>query len=121
MRFPMTTLAFATALLATSAFAQGVTMKEEKPGLLKRAKVTAADATATAQARVPKGKIVSAEIEEENGKLLFSFDIRTDGKKGIDEVNVDAVTGKVLNVHHETPRDESKERAADKAAVRKKP
>ena len=121
MRVLTTVLAMAAMLVAASAFAQGVTMKEEKPGLLKRAKVTAADATATAQASVPKGKIITAEIEEENGRLLFSFDIRTDGKKGIDEVNVDALTGKVLDVHHETPRAEAKEKAADKAAGKKKP
>ena len=108
------TLAMATMLMAAPAFAQGVPMKEEKPGLLKKAKVTADAATAAAQAKVPKGKIASAEIEEENGKLLFSFDIRTAGKSGIDEVNVDALTGKVLGVQHETPKDEAREKAADK-------
>jgi uncharacterized membrane protein YkoI len=100
-------------LAAGPAYPKGVAMKEEHPGMLKKAKITAADATTTAMASVPRGKIVSAEIEEENGKLLFSFDIRTDGKTGIDEVNVDAVTGKVLSVQHETPKDEAKEKAAD--------
>lgn len=106
-------LAMATMLMAAPVFAQGVPMKEEKPGLLKRAKVTADAATAAAQAKVPKGKIASAEIEEENGKLIYSFDVKTKGKTGIDEVNVDAITGKV-SVQHETPRDEARERAADK-------
>ncbi len=101
-------------IISTSAFALEVKVKEDKPGLLQRAKITAAVATATAQSKVPKGKIVSAEIEEEDGKLIFSFDFRTKGKTGIDEVAVDAMTGKVLNVQHETPKDEAKERAADR-------
>jgi uncharacterized membrane protein YkoI len=108
------TTVFALALLAGPAYAKGVKMKEERPGLLKKAKVTAAAATTTAQAKVPGGKIVSAEIEEENGKLLFSFDVKTDGKAGIDEVNVDAIDGTVLSVQHETPKDEARERATDK-------
>jgi hypothetical protein len=62
----------------------------------------------------PKGRIVSAEIEEESGKLIFSFDIRTDGKTGIDEVNV-ALTGRVLDVQHESPKDETQEKAKDQA------
>ena len=63
---------------------------------------------------MPGGKIVSAEIEEEKGKLLFSFDVKTAGKSGIDEVNVDALDGTVLSVQHETPRDEARERVTDK-------
>ena len=114
MRTSATAMALATMLLAAPAFADGASMKEEKPGLLKRAKVTPDAATAAAQAKVPKGKIVSAEIEEEDGKLIYSFDIRTKGRSGIDEVNVDAITGAVLGVQHETPKDEAREKAADK-------
>ncbi len=106
-------------LTAVPMFAQPVTMKEEKPGLLKLAKITPAAATATAQAKVPTGKIESAEIEEEDGKLLYSFDIKIPGKSGIEEVAVDANTGKVLNVEHETPKAQAKEAADDKAKAAK--
>ena len=119
MRIPATALTIATLLLTAPAFADGVSMKEEKPGLLKKAKVSPDAATAAAQAKVPKGKVVSAEIEEEGGKLIYSFDIKTKGKSGIDEVNVDAITGSVLGVQHETPRDEAKEKAADKKRAAK--
>ena len=102
--------AFAAAPLAAQ-----VKVKEEKAGLLKMATVTPEAATATAQAKVPKGKIQSAEIEQEDGKLIYSFDIKTAGKSGIDEVNVDAKTGAVLGVEHETPATEAKEAKADKA------
>ena len=95
------------------AMGSDVTVKEEKPGLLAKAKVTADVATATAHARFPKAKLASAEIEEENGKLIYSFDFKTEGKSGIDEVNVDAISGEVLAVEHESPKAEAKEKAAD--------
>jgi uncharacterized membrane protein YkoI len=114
MRLPIiAAAAAATMILSMNAHAQDTAMKEAKPGLLQKAKVSPEAATAAAQARVPKGKIVSAEIEVEHGKLLYSFDIRTEGKSGIDEVNVDAISGKVLGVQHETPKDEARETTAD--------
>jgi uncharacterized membrane protein YkoI len=112
MRIP-TLVAMAAMLVAGAAFAHSATMTEAAPGLLKRARITPDAATATAQAKVPKGKIESAEIEDENGRLIYSFDINTAGKSGIDEVNVDAHTGKVVSVAHETPRQEANEKAAD--------
>lgn len=55
------------------------------------------------------GKIESAELEKEKGKLVYSFDIRT--KRGvIKEVWVDAYTGKVLSVKTESKAEERKEK-----------
>ena len=107
--------------IATSALgAQGVKVNEEKAGLLKKAKITAEAATATAQALLPKAKLTSAEIEEENGKLIYSFDFTTAGKTGIDEVNIDAMTGtQVGKIEHEMPASERKEAAADSAKAKK--
>lgn len=105
---------------AVPLLAQGVTVKEEKPGLMKRAKVSAEVATAAALARVPGGKVEKAELEEEKGKLIYSFDIKLAGKAGIEEVAVDAVSGKVLSVEHESPADEAKEKAADAAKAKGK-
>ena len=115
-------LAFAIAALfvaAGSLAAQADKVKETKPGLFKKAKVTAEAAIVTAQARLPKAKFDAGELEEEGGKLIYSFDFKTDGKTGIDEVNVDAMTGKVLSVAHESPEDEAKEAKADKAKADK--
>ena len=114
MKRPTMTFALTMMILAGPAYAQHVTMKEEKPGLLQIVKITVDAATATAQAKVPKGKIGSAEIEEEKGKLISSFDVKTEGKGGIDEVDVDAISGKVLSVQHESPKDEATEREADR-------
>lgn len=96
-------------------------VKEEKPGLLARAKVTPDSARAIALRAVAKGgKIAAAEIEEEGGKLVYSFDIKIPRKKGIDEVLVDAMTGKVAGVEHESPAAEAAE-AKKAAANAKKP
>ena len=96
--------------------AQNVKVTENKPGLLKRAKITADAAIAVAKAKLPKATINAAEIEEENGKLIYSFDMKTTGKSGIDEVNVDALTGKLVGkVQHESAADEKKEAAEDAA------
>jgi uncharacterized membrane protein YkoI len=92
--------------------AQTVKVTESAPGLLKKAKITADSAIGVAKARLPKATISSAEIEQENGKLIYSFDFKTSGKSGIDEVNVDAMTGKLVGkVEHESPAAEKKEAA----------
>ncbi len=109
--------------VAASASAQqpGVPVKEDKPGLLARAKISADSARKLAQARIPGATIQSAEIEREDGRLIFSFELKTPGRSGIDEVNVDAMTGKVLPVEHESPGTERREQAADSAKARSKP
>lgn len=85
--------------------------------MLKLATITSAAATATALAKVPGGKVQSAEIEKEGGKLVYSFDIKVAGKSGIDEVLVDAMTGAVISVVHETAAEEAKEAKEDRAKL----
>lgn len=82
------------------------------------AKVTrdAAQKTALSPYATTKTRVSEGELEAENGCLVYSFDIRVDGKPGVDEVLVDAGTGKVLDRQHETPKQESDEAAADKKA-----
>ena len=99
--------------------AQDTKMKEEKPGLLKLAKITPEAATASALAKVPNGKVQAAEIEQEKGKLIYSFDIKVEGKSGIEEVAVNAKTGAVMSVEHESPAAEKKEAKADSAKAAK--
>lgn len=85
------------------------TVKEESPGLQKLATITPAQALPIAMAKVPDGVLESAEIEQEAGKLVYSFDIKVPGKSGVEEVVVDAKTGNVVAVEHETPDDEKNE------------
>ena len=97
-----------------------VQVKEEKPGLLKQAKITPAAATQTALAKFPSGSVVSGELEQEGGKLIYSFDIQQEGVKGIEEVHVDAISGAVIKTEHETPAAESREKAKPEPPVKKR-
>lgn len=112
-RLAVLTLAFtATALAAQPS---PLKIKEETAGLLKQAKITPEAALATASAKVPGTVLKSAEIEREDGKLLYIFSFTKSGVKGEDEVSVDALTGALHQVEHETPEDEAREAAEDAA------
>lgn len=75
---------------------------ESQAALAKEAKVSLADATATALKTVPGATVKSYELEREKGKLIWSFDMKIAGKSGIEEVNVDAMTGATVgDVQHE--------------------
>jgi len=119
MRTLLVSAALALTVGVGTLSSQPVTVKEEKAGMLKLAKVTSTVATATALAKVPAGTVQSAEIEKEDGKLVYAFDIKVAGKKGIEEVLVDATTGAVISVNHETPADEAKEAKDDKVKAAK--
>src|SRR5436190_3073594 len=97
--------------------AQASYKKNLPDSLTKVAKITESAAAATAQARVPKGKIQGVELERENNKLIYSYDVKTAGKSGIDEVNVDAMTGKIIAFAHESPAVEKKEAVDDAKAA----
>ncbi len=91
---------------------------ESQAALRKEAKMTMADARALAAKTVPGAKVQAGEIEREGGKLIYSFDMKTAGKAGIDEVNIDAMTGAVIATQHETPKDERAEAKADARAAK---
>jgi uncharacterized membrane protein YkoI len=106
---------------AASASAQGTYKHDIPDALAKKAKVTEDVAAKTALARVPKGEIRKVELEEEKGKLIYSYDIKISGKSGIEEVGVSAITGKVVAYGHETAAEEKMDAAEDaKAAAKKK-
>ena len=75
---------------------------ETQAQLRKEATVTLASATATALKTVPGAAVKNHELEREKGKLIYSFEMKTAGKSGIDEVNIDALTGAIVGkVEHE--------------------
>jgi uncharacterized membrane protein YkoI len=82
--------------------------------LAKQAKVPLEAARATALAKVPGGRVQSEELEREHGRLIYSFDIKVPGRAGVEEVNVSAVTGKVVGKHHESDRSEKTEQQREK-------
>ena len=78
-----------------------------------KAKVGRAEADKIVLAKVPDGKVKEAELEKEDGKLVWSFDLSTPGTKDITEVLVDAKTGAVVSVEKESAESELKERKAE--------
>ncbi len=89
--------------------------KAKQARLEAKAKVARVEAEKTALAKVnlPGSAIAEGEIEEENGKLVWSFDVTTPGTKDITEVQVDAMTGDVVSVAMETAADEAKEKKGE--------
>ena len=88
---------------------------ESEAALLKQAKITKTQAEHIAMEKVPGAKIQSAEIENEHNALVWSFDMVKTGSKDVTEVLVNAKTGQIVEVTTETPNDQAKEHAADKA------
>ena len=82
-------------------------------------KITEAAARTTALKLVKNGVVKSGELETEHGRLIYSFDIATPGKSGIDEVNINAMTGALVSKTHEGPKKEAAEAAADAMAAKK--
>ena len=78
-----------------------------------RPRVSKADARKAVLAAVPKGKILSTELETEQGSQVWSFDVR-DGKS-VRELWVDASTGTVTHNEIETKAAEVAEKKMDKA------
>ena len=115
-------LATLLALAATAALALTAATAKEKDDakLLAKAKITKAAAEKTALTKAPDGTVKDAELEEENGRLVWSFDIARPGTKNITEVQVDALTGKIVLVEIETPKDQAKEAKGDKEEAGKK-
>ena len=81
---------------------------QEQARLAREAKITMEQARETALKRAP-GNVESSELEREHGKLVYSFDIRN-SKGTITEVQVSAITGRVVRVEHENKKQEAAEK-----------
>jgi len=66
-----------------------------------------------AQAKVPKGMLTSHELVHEHDRLLYSFEFTEAGKSGVKQVRIDASSGKVVKVKHESLKDEQEEKAKE--------
>jgi len=95
-------------LMAQPAVAQKESEQEREAKLARQARVTKEQAQETALKRAP-GNVESAELEREHKRLVYSFDIRN-AKGTIDEVQVSAITGKVVRVEHESKKQEAAEK-----------
>ncbi len=76
--------------------------KREVPArLLRQVKVSEDSALKVASARIPGGKVQAVELENENGKLIWSWAFTLAGRPGVYECNVDARDGSIVGVEHE--------------------
>jgi uncharacterized membrane protein YkoI len=106
---PRTVLALGLTFVAFSACEDegGPGEMDIPPALAARAEVSLDQARETALALFSGAEIVSGELEEEGGALIYSFDVRVAGQPGVEEVHVDAHGGTVLSREHESDEDEA--------------
>ena len=105
-------IAITTAALTASSLAAAAPRArqegEAQKKLAREAKITKEQAQAAALKRAP-GNVESAELEREHKRLVWSFDIRN-SKGTITEVQVSAITGRVVRVEHENKKKEAAEK-----------
>jgi len=93
-------------LLAGLSLAAGSLAAQEPSGvkhnvpdsLVSKAKINEDSARAIALKRVP-GTVQSVDLERERGRLLYDFKIQRTGRKSTTEVEVSAMTGRVVAVN----------------------
>src|SRR4051812_22263782 len=107
---PTLTLAAAVSFAAGSLAAQEPT-RNVPDSLVSKAKISEDSARAVALKRVP-GTVQGTELERERGRLMYDFKIQRTGRTGTTEVEVNAMTGRVITVKSGT-------RAKTKSATRR--
>lgn len=76
-------------------------LSKEEQALAKKAKLSFAEAKKIALTKAP-GQIFNWELEMEEGKIIYSFEIELpDDKKYSREVDIDAMNGKIIEVDKE--------------------
>ena len=114
MKINTISLAVLTGTVLVGSLLGCATGKHGDAKLQEQAVVLRSEAEQIALARVPGGAIKEGEIEKENGKLIWSFDIAKPGTANITEVQVDAMTGQVLAIEKESPAQQAKEKKKNK-------
>ena len=103
---------FRPAMLAATLFA--FTLWAWRATMLKPitlSKITKTKAERIALAKMPGGRIRSAELETARGRHFWSVYIAKPGSKNAKEIRVDAVSGQILAVQTERPEDQAEEPA----------
>ena len=106
----------AVAILGSVLLTPVETIAAPDASLLSHPEVSEAAARATALAQGKGGRVQSAELEREAGRVVWSFDIERPGSKNVTEVLVDATTGRIVSKKQETPAEQAKEAQADKVS-----
>jgi uncharacterized membrane protein YkoI len=94
---------------AASGAAASVPLEEDRPALQSEAAISDAAARAIALRQIPGGQIVEGELEDDGGKLVYEYEVRTADGRRIVEVEIDARTGAVARVDSEAEDGEEAE------------
>jgi uncharacterized membrane protein YkoI len=101
-----------------------VSGKHSEAELQSMTRISQAEAKKTALAAVEgkdkDKKAGEVELEVENGYLIYSVDVKVKKRRGVEEILVDAGTGKVLAHEHESAQSEAKEKKGEKGAKEKR-
>jgi len=96
---------------ASPGAAQRPSYKREVPAALARqARVSEDSALKIASGRfsgVGNRQVQAVELENENGKLIWSWEFKFPGMPGVYECNVSALDGSIVGVEHEMPATDS--------------
>ncbi len=104
-------------VISQNSLGQNSSQTTQKDELSKKAKITLEQARETALKHT-KGEVVSSELEREHGKVVYSFDIRT--SKDVTEIQVSAITGRIVRVEHEDAKKEEAEKKKEAKETNKK-
>ncbi len=129
MLLALTLLAVGAPSVSAPLYSQGGTSQKKakkaesavKDSMKTEAKIGRKEAEAIALKEVPRGKVKVHSLDRVNGQLVRTFDITVKGKPGVEEVVVDAMTGKVLKHEHVSSVVDAKERRADRKAADEAP
>ena len=67
---------------------------------MEKAKISEARASEIALRQVDKGTITRTSLAKENGRLVYDFNVKRPNQPGIENVVIDANTGKLVSVKH---------------------
>ena len=97
--------------LACATIALPVALAHASPP--KPEKITYESAKKAAESKVPRGTLTSHQLVRDHDKLIYGFEFSEAGKSGVKTVKVDAYTGKVLKVKHESLKSAEQEKAKE--------
>ncbi len=86
----------------------------------KKARISMEEARVIALAKVPTGTVRAEELNREQDKLAYSFEILVPGKKGIEVVRVNPADGEIVSIKHKSEWADRRDEAAKRRRQAKK-
>lgn len=78
----------------------GVALDVDDEELIGRIRVSDGEARFIARRAVPDGRLLRATLSDEDGRLVYTYDLEVDGGPGVTRVVVDALTARVVEGTH---------------------